>query len=127
MEFDYTVTTAKTFDEAAQSVQDEIAKANMRVLYVHDVQKTLNEKGFVREPFKIIEFCSAKFANEFLNKDIKIGLCLPCKINVYIKDGQTFISGMRPIVLSQFFPQADLGERPKEIDQIIQNIINNAK
>ena len=127
MEFDYTVTTAKTFDEAAQSVQDEIAKANMRVLYVHDVQKTLNEKGFVREPFKIIEFCSAKFANEFLNKDIKIGLCLPCKINVYIKDGQTFISGMRPIVLSQFFPQANLGERPKEIDQIIQNIINNAK
>jgi len=127
MEFDYTVTTAKTFDEAAQSVQDEIAKASMRVLYVHDVQKTLNEKGFVREPFKIIEFCSAKFANEFLNKDIKIGLCLPCKINVYIKDGQTFISGMRPIVLSQFFPQADLGERPKEIDQIIQNIINNAK
>jgi len=127
MEFDYTVTTAKTFDEAAQSVQDEIAKASMRVLYVHDVQKTLNEKGFVREPFKIIEFCSAKFANEFLNKDIKIGLCLPCKINVYIKDGQTFISGMRPIVLSQFFPQANLGERPKEIDQIIQNIINNAK
>ena len=29
--------------------------------------------------------------------------------------------------LKQFFPQADLGERPKEIDQIIQNIINNAK
>jgi len=48
-------------------------------------------------------------------------------LNVYTKDGQTFISGMRPIVLPQFFPQADLGERPKEIDQIIQNIINNAK
>ncbi len=127
MEFDYTLTTAKTFDEAVQSTQDEIVKAGMRVLYVHDVQKTLGEKGFVRDPFKIVEFCSAKFANEFLNKDIKIGLCLPCKINVYAKDGQIFISGMRPIVLPQFFPQADLGERPKEIDQIIQNIINNAK
>ncbi|MEK7219174.1 MAG: DUF302 domain-containing protein [Patescibacteria group bacterium] len=127
MEFDYTITTTKTFDEAVQGAQDEIAKAGMRVLYVHDVQKTLDEKGFKREPFKIIEFCSAKFANEFLNKDIKIGLCLPCKINVYVKDRQTFISGMRPIILSQFFPQADLGERPKEIDQIIQNIINSAK
>ena len=127
MEFDYTLTTAKTFDEAVQSTQDEIVKAGMRVLYVHDVQKTLGEKGFVRDPFKIVEFCSAKFANEFLNKDIKIGLCLPCKINVYAKDGQIFISGMRPIVLPQFFPQADLGEMPKEIDQIIQNIINNAK
>ena len=127
MEFDYTLTTAKTFDEAVQRAQDEIAKAGMRVLYVHDVQKTLGEKGFIQEPFKIIEFCNAKDANEFLNKDIKIGLCLPCKINVYLKDGQTFISGLRPIVLPQFFPQADLGERPKEIDQIIQNIINNSK
>ena len=127
MEFDYTITTTKIFDEAVQGVQDEIGKAGMRVLYIHDVQKTLGEKGFVREPFKIVEFCNAKFANEFLDKDIKIGLCLPCKINVYTKDGQTFISGMRPIVLSQFFPRAELGERPKEIDQIIQNIINNAK
>src|SRR3990167_3947046 len=127
MEFDYTITITKAFDEAVQGVQEEITKAGMRVLYIHDVQKTLGEKGFEREPFKIIEFCSAKFANEFLNKDIKLGLCLPCKINVYIKDGQTFISGMRPIILPQFFPNADLGERPKEIDQIIQDIINNAK
>ena len=127
MEFDYTLTTNKAFDEAVQRIQDEITRAGMRVLYIHDVQETLGEKGFQREPFKIIEFCSAKFANEFLNKDIKIGLCLPCKINVYIKDGQTFISGMRPIFFSQFFPHVDLGERPQEIDQIIQNIINNAK
>ncbi|OGJ02398.1 hypothetical protein A3G53_00815 [Candidatus Nomurabacteria bacterium RIFCSPLOWO2_12_FULL_44_11] len=127
MEFDYTIITLKSFDEVVQNVQDEIAKAGMRVLYIHDVQKTLSEKGFKREPFMIIEFCNAKFANEFLNIDIKIGLCLPCKINVYTKDGQTFISGMRPVILSQFFPQAELGERPKEIDQIIQNIINNAK
>jgi uncharacterized protein (DUF302 family) len=127
IEFDYTVTTTKTFDESVQSVQDEIAKASMRVLYIHDVQKTLGEKGFKRESFKIIEFCSAQFANEFLNKDMKIGLCLPCKINVYVKDGETIISGMRPTILAQFFPQADLGTRPAEIDQIIQGIINNAK
>ena len=127
MEFDYTTTTAKTFDEAVLSVQEEIAKAGMRVLYVHDVAGALIEKGFARDPFKIIEFCNAKYANEFLNADIKIGLCMPCKINVYIKDGQTFISGMRPIVLSQFFPNANLGVMPREIDQAIQNIINHAK
>ena len=127
MEFDYTTTTTKTFDEVVQDVQAEIAKAGMRVLYVHDVQEPLSEKGFLREPFKIIEFCNAKFANDFLNADIKIGLCMPCKINVYTKDGQTFISGMRPIVLSRFFPDADLGVLPEEIDRIIQGIIDNAK
>ena len=48
MEFDYTTITAKSFDKAVQSVQEEIAKAGMRVLYVHDVQKTLGEKGLER-------------------------------------------------------------------------------
>src|SRR3989338_10372460 len=126
-QFDYTIIKIKNFDEAVQSAQDEIVKAGMRVLYVHDVQKTLAEKGFERDSFKIIEFCSAKYASEFLNADIKIGLCMPCKINVYVKDGQTFISAMRPIILPQFFPNTDLGAKPEEIDRIIRNIIDNAK
>jgi len=127
MEFDYTVETAKSFDSAVKDVEEKIVEAGMRVLYVHDVQKTLSEKGFEREPFKIVEFCNAKYASEFLNADIKIGLCMPCKINVYVKDGQTFISGMRPIILPQFFPNTDLGAKPEEIDRIIRNIIDNAK
>ena len=127
MEFDYTVETAKSFDSAVKDVEEKIAEVGMRVLYVHDVQKTLSDKGFEREPFKILEFCNGKYASEFLNADIKIGLCLPCKINVYVKDGQTFISGMRPIILPQFFPKVDLGAKPEEIDRIIRNIIDNAK
>jgi len=127
MDFDYTQTTTKDFDSAVKSVEEEIAKAGMRVLHIHDVQKTLTEKGFERDPFKIVEFCNAKYANDFLNADIKIGLCMPCKINVYIKDEQTFISGMRPTVLSHFFPDVDLGDSPQEIDKKIQDIINNSK
>ncbi len=126
MDFDYTQTTLKNFDTAVKSVENEIAKAGMRVLYVHDVQKSLAEKGFERGPFKIVEFCNAQYANDFLNADIKIGLCMPCKINVYTQDGQTFISGMRPTVLSQFFPNANLGDKPQEIDTKIQEIINNS-
>jgi len=127
MDFDYTQTTTKDFDSAVKSVEEEIAKAGMRVLHIHDVQKTLTEKGFERGLFKIVEFCNAKYANDFLNADIKIGLFMPCKINVYIKDGQTFISGMRPTVLSHFFPDVDLGDNPQEIDKKIQDIINNSK
>lgn len=127
MESDYTVTTIKNFDETVQNIQNEIVKAGMRVLYIHDVQKDLAEKGFQKAPLKIIEFCNAKYANAFLDANIKISLCMPCKINVYVKDGQTFISGLRPIILPQFFPQTDLGEKPKEIDEIIKAVINRAR
>ena len=127
MEFDYTVNTTKNFDSAVNGVEAETVKAGFKVLYVHDVRKTLEEKGFEIEPFKIIEVCNAKSAYAVLQADIKIGLCLPCKINVYIKNGETFISGMRPIVLPQFFPDAKLGNLPEEIDGIIRSIVDNAK
>ena len=127
MDFDYTIITGKDFESALASVQEEIAKAGMRVLHVHDVQATLAEKGINRDPYRILEFCNAKYASEFLRADPKIGLCMPCKINVYVHDGKVFLSGMRPIVLSQFFPNADLGDMPQEVDAIVQSIIDKAK
>lgn len=127
MDFDYTVTTGKDFDAALASVEEEIAKAGMRVLHVHDVQATLAEKGITRDPYKIVEFCNAKYASAFLNADPKIGLCMPCKINVYVHEGRVFLSGMRPIVLPQFFPHVDLGEMPREVDAIVRSIIDKAK
>ena len=127
MDFDYTVTTEKSFAKAVRAVELETKNAGFKVLYIHNVTATLAEKGFSIEPFKIIEICNAKSAYTVLQADIKIGLCLPCKINVYQKDGQTFISGMRPVILPQFFPQADLGNLPTEVDTIIRRIIDRSK
>lgn len=126
MNFDYTLTTEKPFDEVVTAVEQETKAAGFRVLYVHDVAKTLAEKNFQIEPFKIIEICNAKSAYAVLQANMTIGLCLPCKINVYQKDGKTYISGMRPVVLPQFFPQANLGSLPVEIDEIIRGIIDKS-
>ena|SRR3989344_5003331 len=127
MDFDYTVTTEKSFDQAVKTVEQETKNAGFRVLYIHDVTATLKEKNFKIEPFKIIEICNAKSAYTVLLADIKIGLCLPCKINVYRKDGITYISGMRPIILPRFFPKANLGTLPVEVDAIIKGIIDRSR
>lgn len=127
MDFDYTVTTEKSFDEAVKTVELETKNAGFSVLYIHDITAALKKKGFEIEPFKIIEICSAKSAYTVLKADIKIGLCLPCKINVYQKNDKTYISGMRPVTLSQFFPDANLGDLPTEVDAIIREIIDRSK
>ena len=127
MDFDYTVTTEKSFDEAVKAVEGETKTAGFRVLYIHDVTATLKDKGFKIEPFKIIEICNAKSAYTVLQADIKIGLCLPCKINVYQKNGKAYISGMRPVILPQFFPKANLGDLPAEVDAVIKGIIDRSK
>ncbi|MFV1917030.1 MAG: DUF302 domain-containing protein [Patescibacteria group bacterium] len=116
----------KSFDEAVSSVEKETDKADFKVLHIHDVKETLAGKGFEIEPFKIIEVCKAQFAYAVLKADIKIGLFLPCKINVYVKGGKTYISGMRPIVLPRLFPSVDLGDLPKEVDQVIKTIVDKS-
>lgn len=127
MDFDYTVTTKKSFDAAARSVERETMKAGFKVLHIHDIALALKEKGVEIEPFKIIEICNARSAYAALEADVKIGLCLPCKINVYQKDGKVYISGMRPTVLPQFFPNADLGNLPTEVDAIIRGVIDGSR
>src|SRR3972149_4941847 len=126
MDFDYTVTSIKSFKNAVEKVVQETINAGFRVLYIHDVTKTLAEKKFQMEPFKIIEICNAKNAYNALQADIKIGLFLPCKINFYQKDGETYISGLRRIILPQFFPKTDLVNLAAQDDKIIRDIIDRS-
>lgn len=125
MKIDYTVQTKKSFDEAVESVIAETAKVGFRVLYIHDVKKTVGTKGFEIEPLKIIEICNAKNAYTAIQKDINLALCLPCKINVYMKNGKIYISGMRPVLMKKIFKNID--DLVDEVDKAIKTIVDNAK
>jgi uncharacterized protein (DUF302 family) len=102
--FEYTVTTNKSFAEAVQAVEQKTAEMGFRVLHTHDVAATLAEKGFPREPLKIVEVCNAKYASQVLDKDVKASLMLPCPISVYVQAGETHISTLLPTSIAHFFP-----------------------
>jgi uncharacterized protein (DUF302 family) len=126
MQLDYTVPTDKAFADAVASVIDKTAAHGFRVQFVHDVQATLAEKGFARDPLTIVEMCNAKFASEVLAADPKIGLMLPCPIMVYADDGQTLISTMRPTLIGGFFPDAGIGDVAAEVERILVAVIDEA-
>ncbi|MEW6365489.1 MAG: DUF302 domain-containing protein [Acidobacteriota bacterium] len=126
LDFEYTVTTKKSFDEAVQAVQAVAAAKGFRVLHIHDVKATLEEKGFHRDPLKIIEVCNAKFAHAALKADVKIALMLPCPIAVYVQAGETRICTMRPKTLVQFYPKAEIEGLAQEVDDFIVGIVKSA-
>ncbi|MGB9716668.1 MAG: DUF302 domain-containing protein [Thermodesulfovibrionales bacterium] len=125
--FDYTVETEKTFDEAVMTIEAKSKEKGFGVLHVHDVRATLASKGYDREPLKIIEICNAKYASQVLEKDIKISLMLPCPISVYIEGGKTYISTLRPKVIADFYPHADIKALAEEVDRIVLSIIDESK
>ena len=121
MDFDYTVTTEKSFEEAVKAVESETESAGFRILYIHDVTATLKEKDLEIEPFKIIEICNAKSAYTVLQADTKIGLCLPCKIKeLLIGANNTRNSSFSPLMhtrLHMIFQTISIST--KEIDSFL--------
>ena len=125
--FEYTVETDKTFDAAVASVEAACPGVGFGVLHVHDVKATLAAKGFERNPLKIIEICSARFAHDALAKDVRVGLMLPCRITVYTHGSKRFISAFRPTVIKDLLPEAGLDRLTDDVDGIIRGIVDAAK
>ncbi len=125
--FEQTVETQKPFEEAVAAIEKKAAEKGFRVLHTHDVAATLAEKGFPREPLKIIEICNAKYASQVLNKDAKISLMLPCPISVYVEGGKTHISTLLPSSIADFFPQAGIEDLAREVESVVLNIVEEAR
>lgn len=125
--FEHTVTTEKSFDDAVQAIERTSAENGFRVLHTHDVAATLAEKGFPREPLKIIEICNARYASQVLDKDIKISLLLPCPISVYVRGGKTEISTLLPSSIAEFFPRAGIEALAAEVERVVLSIIEHAR
>ncbi len=124
--FEYTVGSEKPFEAAVEAVERKSAERGFRVLHTHDVAATLAEKGFARQPLKIIEICNAKYASQVLDKDVKTALMLPCPISVYVEDGRTRISTLLPSVIAEFFPRAGIEGVAGEVERAVLEIVNAA-
>ena len=125
-DFAYIVETEKSFDEAVISVLKAVEEKKWSIFNVYDIKERLASKGFEQKPLKIIEICSGKHANNFLNKNRLISLCMPCKINVLEENGKVKIIGMNPTMISEFFPEVSK-EDAEEAERDIKEIVDNAK
>ncbi len=125
-DFAYIVETKKSFDEVVIAVLKAVDQEGWALFQVYDVKERLAAKGFEQKPLKIIEICSGKYANQFLNKNRLISLCMPCKINVLEENGTVKIVGMKPTMISQFFSEVG-EEETEEVEKDIKEIIDKAK
>ena len=125
-DFAYVVETDKSFDDTVVSVLRAVEQKGWALFQIYDIKERLAAKGFEHKPLKIIEICSGKHANNFLNKNRLISLCMPCKINVLEEDGKVKIVGMKPTMISEFFPEVSK-EEAEEVEKEVKEIVDNAR
>lgn len=126
LEFDYTIESGKSVDEAVAAVEAKAKELGFGVLHVHDVQATLAAKGYPREPLRIIEVCSPGYANTVLEKDIRLALMLPCPISVYVQDGRTHVSAFRPLAMVDLIPEVDIREVAEKVEAAVIAMVDAA-
>ena len=125
-DFAYIVETERSFDEAVVSVLKAVEQKSWTLFQIYDIKERLAAKGFSQKPLKIIEICSGKYANQFLNKNRLISLCMPCKINVLEENGKVKIVGMKPTMISQFFSEVEKKEA-EQVEKDIIEMVDNAR
>lgn len=124
MQLDYTKTTTKPFDEVVKAVEDAAMARSFRTLHIHNVQATLAEKGFEIPPYSIVEVCNAGFAHRAISAHAPIGMMLPCRIVVFENEGVNTVMLMKPSIMSDILPEADLGSLPQDVEDILKQVVD---
>lgn len=124
MQLDYTKTSTRPFDELVKAVEESAMSRSFRTLHIHNVQATLAEKGFEIGPYSIVEVCNAGFAHRAISAFSPIGMMLPCRIVVFEEEGMNKVMLMKPGVMSDIFPEADLGSLPQDVENILKQVVD---
>jgi len=115
-----------TYDEAIETVTEELKKEGFGILTEIDIKATLKKKLNVDfRPYKILGACNPPFAHKALQAEEQIGLMLPCNVIVYVNDnGETIVSAVDPAASMQAVKNEALGEVAETIQGKLMDVIN---
>ncbi|HWR01456.1 MAG: DUF302 domain-containing protein [Syntrophaceae bacterium] len=112
--------------EAQQKVRQELAREGFGVLTEIDVSKTFSEK--LRKEFRdyvILGACNPHIAYEAINKEINLGILLPCNIVIYTRDdGKTAVMFIDPIARFSTIGNSDIEEFGINVTQKLERVLD---
>ncbi|OZU89129.1 hypothetical protein CIL03_08965 [Virgibacillus indicus] len=127
--FHYTAETEKSMDEAIQSLEESLKEEKFGVLWQFDIKETLQKKGFdFEQPYKVLEVCNPKEANNVLTENQLVGYFLPCKIVVYqdLETKKTKIGMPKPTALIEMVNDELIKGFATDIENRLIACINNS-
>jgi uncharacterized protein (DUF302 family) len=124
--YGYSKKMTTTFENAIEKTKEELKKEGFGVLTEIDLKETLKKKIDVHmDNYTILGACHPPSAYESIQSEIEIGLMLPCNVIVYQKNGEVFVSAIKPSVAMGMIENEDLGAVASDIEMRLITVIDN--
>lgn len=113
------------FEEAVETVTEELGKEGFGVLTEIDVQATLKKKlGEDMRPYKILGACNPPLAHQAVSAVPEIGLLLPCNVLVRENDeGKVHVSFMDPGAVLGLVDNPDVEPLAAEVKTRLERVL----
>ena len=113
------------FDEAIETVTEELAKEGFGVLTEIDVQATLKKKlGEDMRPYRILGACNPPLAHQAVTAVPEIGLLLPCNVLVREDDeGKVRVSFMDPGSVLGLVDNPDVEPLAEQVRERLERVL----
>lgn len=125
MKYYFSKTLDKSFDEAIESVTEELKKEGFGILTDIDVQSTLKKKLDVDfRKYRILGACNPQFAYQALQKESRIGTMLPCNVIVReTEEGDVEVSAVDPIASMQAVQNPELEGIANQVQAKLKSVV----
>jgi uncharacterized protein (DUF302 family) len=114
--------------ELISRIEEAAAANQFGVLNIIDLKAKMAEKGVALDgACVILEICNPALARTVLSRNPAVSTSLPCRVSVYLNDGQVTVGTVKPTVLISSYPNGDdLVEIAREVEYALIRIINTA-
>lgn len=114
-------------DETVERVTAALKEQQFGVLWQMDVPETLRAKGMpFSTPYRILEVCNPKAANEVLSQNLQVGYFLPCKVVVYQDGERTKVAFPRPTSLIGWIGDPALDPVAARVEDALESAVAEA-
>ena len=113
------------FDEAVARMEAGLKSEGFGVLCQIDIRAKLKEKLGVDFPrYVILGACNPSLAHHALQKEINLGLLLPCNAVVYERDGRVYGGVVDATKMLSIVGNPEMESMARQVDERLRRVLN---
>jgi|SRR5579864_8188908 len=117
--------TKLRFNEALAQMEAALKKEGFGVLCQIDIQAKMKEKLGIDFPrYVILGACNPPLAEQALQKDMNLGLLLPCNAVVYEEGGQVHVGSVDAVRMLSVANRPDMEGLAREVNEKLRRALD---